>query len=197
MDAYTAGYAKQPLSALRSGAGCGPCAQPMPCAAPPPPCENPHKVVRSDCHQDCITHCTFETKTPLKCNQPCASTVAVVPAGTPVVAATATGVMPVAVATPGATVVAGAVATSGGYGMGWGCGALIIWFIIIFVIAWLILFATKPNWVLRHPEADRTGGSWDNNREVDTGRIVIAAILIALIIVIITFIIAAVCRRYM
>lgn len=80
--------------------------------------------------------------------------------------------------------------------MAWG-GGLIIWFIIIFVIAWLILYATKPNWVLRHPEADRTSNGWENNREVDTGRVVIAAILIALIVVIITFIIGAICRRYM
>src|SRR4029077_17240023 len=157
-----ASYARQPLSTLRPQpmAAAGGCVKPV-------PCENPHKVVRSDCHLDCIQHCTHETKTALKCSQPCGTT----------------GDVAVAV-----------VGHKGGYGIG-GAGALIIWFIVIFVIAWLILYAIKPRWLLRDHDGNNTSTNGWDNCQVDTGRIVVAAILIALIIVILIFLLGAIAIR--
>jgi len=68
-----------------------------------------------------------------------------------------------------------------GYGyssIGWA----VLWFIIIAVIVWLIIFSLKPAWAL------------DEEGNVDTGKVLLASIVISLIIVIIVWIIWAACR---
>ncbi len=62
--------------------------------------------------------------------------------------------------------------------IGWG----VLWFIIIAVIVWLIIFSLKPAWSL------------DDDGNVDTGKVLLASIVIALIIVIVVWIIWAACR---
>lgn len=68
-----------------------------------------------------------------------------------------------------------------GYGyssLGWA----VLWFIIIAVIVWLIIFSLKPAWAL------------NEDGDVDTGKVLLASIVIALIIIIIIWIIYAACR---
>lgn len=76
-------------------------------------------------------------------------------------------------------------ATSGyGYGWGW-LGALILWFIIFTVLFWLIFYSLKPAFVLQQ----------DSN-QVDTSKVLLAAVIAALILVIIIWLIkVAVGRR--
>jgi len=78
---------------------------------------------------------------------------------------------------------------STGYGMvyGWGwLGALILWFIIFTVLFWLIFYSLKPSFVLQN----------DSN-QVDTSKVLLAAVIAALILVIIIWLIKlAVTRRY-
>ena len=75
-----------------------------------------------------------------------------------------------------------------GYGMnyGWGwLGALILWFIIFTVLFWLIFYSLKPAFVLQR----------DSN-QVDTSKVLLAAVIAALIMVVIIWLIkAAVSRR--
>ena len=61
-------------------------------------------------------------------------------------------------------------------------GWAVLWFIIIAVIVWLIIFSLKPAWAL------------DEEANVDTGKVLLASIVIALIIVIVVWIIWAACR---
>jgi hypothetical protein len=68
-----------------------------------------------------------------------------------------------------------------GYGyssIGWA----VLWFIIIAVIVWLIVYSLRPTWAL------------NEDGELDTGKVLLAAIVIALIIVIVLYIIYAACR---
>nr|QBK91901.1 MAG: membrane protein [Pithovirus LCPAC304] len=60
-------------------------------------------------------------------------------------------------------------------------GWAVLWFIIIAVIVWLIIFSLKPAWAL------------NEDGDVDTGKVLLASIVIALIIVIIIWIIYAAC----
>lgn len=53
---------------------------------------------------------------------------------------------------------------------------LVIWFIIITVIVWFILVSTKPTWVQKRDDNGVTTG------EVDQGRAILWAVIIALII---------------
>lgn len=74
---------------------------------------------------------------------------------------------------------------STGYGWGW-LGALILWFIIFTVLFWLIYYSLKPSFVLQ-----------TDSNQVDTAKVLLAAVISALILVIIIWIIkAAVSRRY-
>lgn len=61
-------------------------------------------------------------------------------------------------------------------------GWAVLWFLIISVIIWLIIFSLKPAWAL------------NEDGDVDTGKVLLASIVIALIIIIIVYIIYAVCR---
>lgn len=61
-------------------------------------------------------------------------------------------------------------------------GWAVLWFIIIAVIVWLIIFSLKPSWAL------------NEDGDVDTGKVLLASIVIALIIIIIIWIIYAACR---
>jgi hypothetical protein len=70
-----------------------------------------------------------------------------------------------------------------GYGYS-SIGYAVLWFIIIAVIVWLIIFSLRPAWAL------------DEDGNVDTGRVLLASIVIALIIVIIVYIIYAACGSY-
>lgn len=70
-----------------------------------------------------------------------------------------------------------------GHGYGYSSiGWAVLWFIIIAVIVWLIVYSLRPNWAL------------NDDGELDTGKILLASIVIALIIVIVLYIIYAACR---
>lgn len=62
------------------------------------------------------------------------------------------------------------------YGMSGGVGALIIWFFVIFIVTWLVLYALKPSLVMK-----------PNGKEVDTGRVLLGAAIISLVIIIIVW----------
>ena len=67
-----------------------------------------------------------------------------------------------------------------GYGWGWGNGwaSAFVWFVIIAVIIWFILYSTKPEFVRKKaPDGTVT-------EEVDNGKALIWAIVIAIIIVV-------------
>jgi outer membrane biosynthesis protein TonB len=75
--------------------------------------------------------------------------------------------------------------TTTGYGWGW-LGALILWFIIFTVLFWLIFYSLKPSFVLQ-----------TDSNQVDTAKVLLAAVIAALILVIVIWLIkAAVSRRY-
>lgn len=67
---------------------------------------------------------------------------------------------------------------------GGGVAALLVWFFIIFIVIWLVLFAIKP-------ECLCTG----KKNELDTGKTVLAAFVIALVIIIIIWVIKAFAYR--
>ncbi len=56
-----------------------------------------------------------------------------------------------------------------------GFGVYLLWFIVIAVLIWLILYSLRPQWVLVDDEPTR----------VDSGRLLLAALVIAFIIVVI------------
>ena len=60
---------------------------------------------------------------------------------------------------------------------------LVIWFIIIAVIVWFILVSTKPTWVQKRDDDGVTTG------EVDQGRALLWAVIIALIIVVVIWLV--------
>lgn len=66
---------------------------------------------------------------------------------------------------------------NGSYGRGgnWFLN-LVIWFIVIAVIVWFILVSTKPTWVQKNDDNGVTTG------EVDQGKAILWAVIIALII---------------
>ena len=66
-----------------------------------------------------------------------------------------------------------------GYGWGW-LGALVLWFIIFIVLFWLIFYSLRPSFVLV------SGGT-----AVDTAKVLLAAVIAALILIIIVWIIKA------
>ena len=76
------------------------------------------------------------------------------------------------------------------YNMTSGWGALVLWFIIIAVIAWFILYSLRPTWV---QTKDAQGLATGN---IDAGRVLLASVVIALIVVIIVFLIRSSCSRY-
>lgn len=61
----------------------------------------------------------------------------------------------------------------------------IVFFIIIAIIVWIILIATKPTWVQKYNELGQPTG------EVDQGKAITWAIVIAIVLVIIIWIIRA------
>lgn len=62
------------------------------------------------------------------------------------------------------------------FGFGW-LGVLILWFIIFTVIFWLIFFSLQPSWTL------------NQDGSVNTGKVLLAAIIAAIILVIIIWLI--------
>jgi len=76
------------------------------------------------------------------------------------------------------------------YNMTSGWGALILWFIIIAVITWFILYSLRPTWVQRKDSNGQPTGA------IDAGRVLLASIVIALIIVIIVWLIRGSCARF-
>lgn len=64
------------------------------------------------------------------------------------------------------------------WGVWHGVGAFFLWFIIIAIVFWLIYFSIKPSWALR-----------PNTGEIDTGKILLAAIITSLVIVVIVWLI--------
>jgi len=70
-------------------------------------------------------------------------------------------------------------------GRWWGLGMFILWFIIIAVVTWLVIFSLKPSWVLN-----------PGTTEVNTGKVLLASIIIALIIVIIIWLIKSSFQSY-
>ena len=72
-----------------------------------------------------------------------------------------------------------------GYGMGWGwLGALVLWFIIFLVLFWLIFYSLKPSFVLQ-----------SGTNQVDTAKVLLAAVIAALILIIIVWLIRAAVTR--
>jgi len=71
---------------------------------------------------------------------------------------------------------------SEGFGMGW-LGILILWFIIFTVLFWLIFFSLKPDWAL------------NQDGTVNTGKVLLAAIVAAILLVIIIWLIKS-CIEY-
>lgn len=63
-------------------------------------------------------------------------------------------------------------------GMWESLGSFILWFIIIAIVTWLVIFSLKPGWALK-----------PGTNEVDTGKVLLASIIISLIIVIIFWLI--------
>lgn len=58
----------------------------------------------------------------------------------------------------------------------------LVWFFIIAIIVWFILYATKPTWV------QTTNERGEHTGQVDNGKVLVAAIVIALIILLIFWI---------
>lgn len=56
-----------------------------------------------------------------------------------------------------------------------GFGVYLLWFIVIAVLIWLILYSLRPTWVVVEDDPTR----------VDSGRLLLAALIVAFIIVII------------
>jgi hypothetical protein len=75
-----------------------------------------------------------------------------------------------------------------GYNMKKGWGTYVLWFIIIAVIAWFILYSLRPTWVQQE-----TNGS--PNGQVDAGKVLLWAIVIALIVVLLVWLIRSSCRK--
>lgn len=70
-----------------------------------------------------------------------------------------------------------------GYGWGW-FGALVLWFIIFTVLFWLIYYSLKPSFVLQ-----------SDSNQVDTAKVLLAAVISALILVIIIWLIKLAVNR--
>lgn len=73
---------------------------------------------------------------------------------------------------------------SEGHGWRW-LGALILWFIVFTVLFWLIFYSLKPSFVLQN----------DSN-QVDTGKVLLASVIAAIILVIIIWLIKTALFRY-
>jgi hypothetical protein len=69
------------------------------------------------------------------------------------------------------------------YGWGW-LGALVLWFIIFTVLFWLIYYSLKPSFVLQ-----------TDSNQVDTAKVLLAAVISAIILVIIIWLIKAALTR--
>jgi len=164
------------------------------------------KVVGMTCHNDCIKHCHIETKSVPHCPEP-----ACPPPCPPACPPPCPPACPPPCPEP-CDPCAKPASPCGG----WGWGALLVGFLVIFAITWLVLWLLKPEWVLKdcnkgcnngghghgnsnvsghpdHPKPPHGGGCKNkDHRECDTGKTLIAALLIALIIVIFIWIIRAV-----
>jgi hypothetical protein len=146
--------------------------------------QTPEGTVRKTCHTDHVQHCQIETMGKQHCDGFCPPK----PCPPPPCAPPPAEVCPKPCADPCAT-------SSSGWG---GAGALIVWFLVIFAITWLVLWLLKPSWILKTCKNGNGGNGNGNghdgsgkhhNKEVDTGKIILAAILIALGIVIIIWLI--------
>ena len=70
----------------------------------------------------------------------------------------------------------------------WSCCAIIIWYVIIALITWFVLYAAKPKWVQKKdPQTGVATG------EVDAGKALVSALLIALIIMVIIYLLKCIC----
>lgn len=77
-----------------------------------------------------------------------------------------------------------AAAATVGFG-GINIGSLLLWFFIVAVIAWFILYTMKPEAIQKRNAAGVATG------EVDWGRLLIASIIIALVVVLFIWLIRA------
>ena len=66
------------------------------------------------------------------------------------------------------------------YGNGW--WFYLFWFLIVGIIVWFLLFALKPDFVLKTDEDDHETG------EIDQGKVLLWAVIIALIVVFLVWI---------
>lgn len=85
-------------------------------------------------------------------------------------------------------VVAEAVVVPVGYNVASGWGALVLWFIIVAVIVWFILYSLRPTWVQQRGEGGLPNG------QVDAGRVLLASVVIALVVVLIIWLLRSNCR---
>ena len=70
------------------------------------------------------------------------------------------------------------------YSWGW-LGALILWFIIFIVLFWLIYYSLKPSFVLQ-----------TDSNQVDTAKVLAAAVITAVIIVFLIWLLKIVFNRF-
>jgi uncharacterized membrane protein YhaH (DUF805 family) len=61
---------------------------------------------------------------------------------------------------------------------------LLLWFIVFVVLFWLIFYSLRPGFCSKR-----------DSEEIDTGKVLLGAILAALALIIIIWLIACVCRR--
>lgn len=97
-------------------------------------------------------------------------------------------VVPIATLAPGPVVVEKVEVKPVGYRISEGWASLVLWFIIVAVIAWFVLYSLRPTWV------QQRGADGLPTGQVDAGRVLLAAIVIALIIVLIVWLLRANCR---
>jgi hypothetical protein len=71
-----------------------------------------------------------------------------------------------------------------GYAMSNSVGALIVWFLVIFVVVILALYSLKPTFCLKK-----------STIEVDNGKVIISAFVIALLVVLLIWLVQALVRR--
>lgn len=64
------------------------------------------------------------------------------------------------------------------FAMGW-LGALILWFVIFTVLFWLIIYSLQPAWVL------------NNDGSVNAGKVLLVAVVIAILLIIVIWLIKA------
>jgi di/tricarboxylate transporter len=67
----------------------------------------------------------------------------------------------------------------------------ILWWVILVVIIWFIIYSLQPSWIMKGPDSDCEGGSCKKKCEVDQGKAVLVAVIIALIIMLLFYFVSS------